>query len=258
LASEQISGIPGSAKPVAWEGLRPRLYKAIRATVMARETADARRNLLERWLSTLFQEDSRKVTFPEELAEAQQAFFQASLEQAVNRCRRYAGAWFAWDPLDREKLSREVKKAVSQVAQADENAQFLLKGEVLKAEDLVGLLRYRLRQRWCGPAEAPETFQVEAWLQEVGFFSRELMEIGSWARLFSRPRTTGSMTGNQSGTRSIMNNPWSLSRSWSFIWKSRSRPQTLRLRRTGWIHLWMSDSSRAKTPRTFAGYYGKP
>jgi hypothetical protein len=184
LSSQQISGIPGIAKPVAWEGLRPRLYKAVRATVMARETTDGRRNLLERWLSTLFKEDSRKVTFPEELAEAQQAFFQASLDQAVDRCRGYAGAWFAWDTLDRKKLSREVKKAVGRVAQADEHAQFLLRGEVLKAEDFPELLRYRLRQRWCGSADMPDTFQVETWLQEVGFFSRVLMEIGSWARLF--------------------------------------------------------------------------
>jgi hypothetical protein len=184
LTPEQISEIPGIARPAAWENLRSRLYKAVRATVMAGETADDRRNLLEGWLSTLFREDTRKVTFPEELAEAQQAFFQASLKQAVDRCRGYAGAWFAWDSLDPKKLSREIEKAVNRVAQADEHTQARLREEVLKAEDFPELLRYRLRQRWCGPAEAPETFQVEGWLQEVGFFSRELMEIGSWAHLF--------------------------------------------------------------------------
>jgi hypothetical protein len=184
VPSQQNRGIAGIAKPVPWEGLRPRLYKAVRATLMAEETASARRNLLERWLTTLFREDSRQVTFPEELAEAQQAFFQASLEQAVHRCRGYAGAWFAWDNLDQKQLNREVEKAVNRVAQADEQTQALLRGGVLKAEDFSELLRYRLRQRWCGPAEAFETFQVEAWLQEVGFFRRELMEIGSWAHLF--------------------------------------------------------------------------
>jgi hypothetical protein len=151
---------------------------------MAEEGGAARRDRLGGWLTTLFQEDSRKVTFPEELAEAQQAFLQASLEQAVNRCRRYAGAWFAWDPLDQGNWLRDLKKAVSQVAQGDEKARRLITAGKLRAADLAGVRRYRLRQRWCGPAKAPETFQVEEWLQEVGFFSRELMEIGSWARIF--------------------------------------------------------------------------
>jgi len=184
LASTQISGIPGTDRPVPWEGLRPRLYKAIRATMMAEESPAARRDLLGRWLTTLFQEDSRKVTFPEELAEAQQAFFQASLEQAVNRCRGYAGAWFAWEPLKQGNWLRDLKKAVSQVAGADEQARGLITAGKLQAADLSGVLRYRLRQRWCGQAEAPEIFQVEEWLQDVGFFCRELMEIGSWGRVF--------------------------------------------------------------------------
>jgi hypothetical protein len=184
LAATQISGIPGTDRPVPWEGLRPRLYKAIRATMMAEESGAARRDLLGRWLTTLFQEDSRKVTFPEELAEAQQAFFQVSLEQAVNRCRRYAGAWFAWDPLDQGNWLRDLKKAVSQVAQADEKARGLITAGKLQTADLAAVVRYRLRQRWCGPADAPEDFRVEEWLQDVGFVSRELMEIGSWARTF--------------------------------------------------------------------------
>ncbi|HZE21188.1 MAG TPA: hypothetical protein VE082_03960, partial [Desulfobaccales bacterium] len=184
MAAQQINKNLGNARPVAWEALRPRLYKAVRATVMAGETPAARRNLLERWLTTLFREDTRQVTFPEELAEAQQAFFQTSLERAVNRCRGYAGAWFVWDNFDQKQLRREAEKAVNRVAQADERAQAILKADVLKAEDFPALLRYRLRQHWCGPAEAPETFRVEAWLQEVGFFSRELMEISSWAHLF--------------------------------------------------------------------------
>ena len=58
MASQQIND-PGMAKPVAWENLRTRLYKAVRASVMSRDTADDRRNLLEGWLSTLFREDSQ-------------------------------------------------------------------------------------------------------------------------------------------------------------------------------------------------------
>jgi len=170
LASTLISGLPGTDRPVFGEGLRPRLYKAIRASMMAEESAAARRELLGRRLTALFQEDFRKVTFPEELAEAQQAFLQASLEQAVNRCRRCAGVWFAWDPLDQGHWLLDLKKAVSQVAHTDEEARRLITAGQFRPADLAGLLRYRLRQRWCGQAETPEIFRVEEWLQEVASF----------------------------------------------------------------------------------------
>jgi hypothetical protein len=156
----------------------------VQAAAMGPETSRSRRELLESWLSTLFQQDAQEFTFPKELAEAQQAFFQASLKRAVNRCRQYAGAWFAWDSPGQENLVREVKQAVSRVAQEDEIAQVLLKREDVKEEEVPGLLRYGLRQRWCGDANAPDTFRVEEWLKDVAFFNRELMEIGSWARLF--------------------------------------------------------------------------
>ncbi|MEJ2671630.1 MAG: hypothetical protein P8168_05365 [Deltaproteobacteria bacterium] len=94
--------------PSPWEDLRPRVYKAIRAAALGPETSEARRKWLERRLSTLFQQDAREITFPEELLEAQQAFFQAGLKRAVNRCRQYAAAWFTWDSLDPEELVREV------------------------------------------------------------------------------------------------------------------------------------------------------
>jgi hypothetical protein len=140
--------------------------------------------LLEHWLSPLFQEDTRELSFPEELAQDQQALFQGGLQRAVNRCRGYAGAWFAWESLDPEALAREVKQAVRRVAREDEMAQSLIEGQDLQAEEIPRLRKYRLRQRWCGGGEAADAFRVEEWLQDVAFFNRELMEIGSWARLF--------------------------------------------------------------------------
>jgi hypothetical protein len=184
LASHQISGGSETIGPSPWEDLRPRVYKAVRAAAMGLETSQARRELLERWLSTLFQQDAREITFPEELAEAQQTFFQAGLKRAVNRCRQYAGAWFARDSLGPENLIREVQQAVSQVAQEDEIALVLINRDDFKAEEVPRLLKYRLRQRWCGDANAPDIFRVEEWLKDVAFFNRESMEIGSWARLF--------------------------------------------------------------------------
>lgn len=169
--------------PVPLEDLRHRLYKAIRATILGLETPSARRGLLDRWLNSLLKEGPQEITFPEELAEAQQAAFQAGLGRAVNRCRRLAGAWFFWDPAQ-GNWELELKRAVDSVARGDEPARSLIKGQDLTGPEAADLLRHRLRQRWCGGPEDPETFQVEAWLEEVGFFSRELMEIGSWARLF--------------------------------------------------------------------------
>jgi hypothetical protein len=75
-------------QPAALAALRPRLYKAIRATILGLEGQSARRRLFERWLGALFQEGPQKLSFPEELAEAQQAAFQAALDRAVNRGRR--------------------------------------------------------------------------------------------------------------------------------------------------------------------------
>jgi len=170
-------------RPAALAALRPRLYKAIRATILGLEAQSARRSLFERWLGALFQEGPQKLSFPEELAEAQQAAFQAGLDRAVNRGRRLAGAWFSWDPAAGDWV-QDLRKAVAQVAQGDETARAWSRGPDLSDQELAGLLLHRLRQRWCGGPAAAETFRVEAWLTEVAFFSREPMEIGSWARLF--------------------------------------------------------------------------
>jgi hypothetical protein len=184
LASPPLSNSFKTSGPSPWEDLRPRVYKAVGAAVLGPETPEARRELLERWLSTLFQQETQEVTFPEELAEAQQAFFQAGLKRAVNRCRQYAGAWFTWDSRGQENLVRQVNQAVNRVAQADTIALDLINREDFQAAAAAELLQYRLRQRWCGAANAPDTFRVEEWLQDVAFFNRELMEIGRWARFF--------------------------------------------------------------------------
>jgi hypothetical protein len=184
VASPSRRGVSKNIGPGPWADLRSQVYKAVRAAAAGPESPEDRRELLDHWLSPLFQQDSQKVSFREELAKDQQALFQAGLKRAVNRCRGYAGAWFAWESLDPETLVREVKQAVSRVAREDEIAQVLINGPDLQAEEVPRLLKYSLRQRWCGDAEAPDTFRVEKWLQDVAFFNRELMEIGSWARIF--------------------------------------------------------------------------
>jgi len=169
----------GAAAP---EALRPRMYKAVRATILGQEGASPRRETLARWLRDLFQEGPQKLTFPEELAEAQQAAFQAGLERAVNRGRSLAGAWFSWDALP--GWLEDLKQAVSQVAQGDEAPRSLSPGPDLTDQELSGLLLHRLRQRWCGGPAAAETCRIDAWLREVALVSRQPLEIGTFARLF--------------------------------------------------------------------------
>ncbi len=166
------------------EDLRPRLYKAVQAAMQGLESSETRRNLIDHWVGTLFLPVVQEITFPEELAEAQQTLFQDGLNRAINRCRQYAGAWFAWDSLDPETLVWELKQAVHRVAREDEITQVQFNGYDFKKEAELPVLKYRLRQHWCGDANAPDNFKVESWLQDVAFFSRELMEISTWVRLF--------------------------------------------------------------------------
>lgn len=185
-----MDGSAKSMSPEALEALRPRLYQAVKATLLAAKDPQDRRDLLDRWLFNLYQEGPREVSFPEELAEAREAAFQAGLARAMTRCRGYAGSWFAWDA-PKEQWVGELERVVARVAQGDKDAlEYYRK---LKTENrklgipgppLQTRILHLLRQRWCGDAGAPETFRVDEWLGEVGFISRELMEIGSWARRF--------------------------------------------------------------------------
>lgn len=182
LASGQEHPQFEGAGGVSLDALRRRLYKAIRTAILENEEAQARESALERWLTALGSEEPRERTFPEELTEAQHSAIQAGLERAVSRCRRLAGDWFTWDPL--AEWAREFAKAVAQVSQEDEAALRLSGRQDLGEADLTRVLRHQLRQRWCGDPTAPETFRLEEWLEEVGFCSRELLEIGSWTRIF--------------------------------------------------------------------------
>jgi hypothetical protein len=79
---------------------------------------------------------------------------------------------------------QDLQKAVARVAQGDETARAWSWGADISDQELAGLLLHRLRQHWCGGPAAAETFRLEAWLTDVAFFSREAMEIGTWAPLF--------------------------------------------------------------------------
>ncbi len=165
--------------PAPLARLRPRVFKAVRATMLAGENQEERQALLDQWLDQIWREGAREPTFPEELAEAQQRALQEGWRRAVNRCRRLAGEWFSWEMSGRE-LVRILEAASAQMVRADEKTG----SDGSDVSDLKRLVLHHLRRRWCGEAENPESFRVEEWLSEIGFFPRKRLEIGSWARFF--------------------------------------------------------------------------
>jgi hypothetical protein len=165
------------------EALRPRLYKAIRAALLETEDPEARSATVARRLAAILAEGPRERTYPEELAEARQSALNAGWQRALNRGRRLAGAWFDWRSYPGDWV-KDLQGAVTRVAWEDEQAQTLGGRPGLGPEEARLILCHFLRQRWCGGPQAPETFNVSVWLPQVGFFAREPLEIGTWARLF--------------------------------------------------------------------------
>ena len=171
---------------VGWEVLRPRIYKAIRALVPETPDEESQRAALTAWLEKHRTEEFQGPTLPEELLAARQREMQQAWQRAVNRARVWAGEMFVWEEPP-EIWGRELRLAVSELVRAEE-AILAAGGEVSDKDiDTVSVrtqVLHLLRRRWCGTAEEPEACQVEAWLQEIGFFPCRFMEIGSWARFF--------------------------------------------------------------------------
>lgn len=163
------------------EVVRPRLFKAIQAAVGATEDPAAQERELAHWLRTLLEAGPREVTRREAVAETRRRAVREALARAVIRCRQRAGEWFLWHEPTEEWVSY-LRRAVSQVAQGDAAVQARIQVGDQDQLEMATLLKHRLRQAWCGPAAAPETFRLDDWLAEIGFFRRELLEIGSWAR----------------------------------------------------------------------------
>ena len=185
---EQRVKSSGEKPHLTLESLRPRLYKAVRATLLAQLDPEARSAQLSLWLKDLLAEGVKEATFPEELAEAQEKALQAGWERAVNRCRRLAGEFFHWKNADFNWV-QVLKDAVAEVVKQDTTALAWQRQDPQERPPLpntfrYSLLRHLLRQRWCGEAAEPEVMRLTTWLEEVAFLPRRLMEIGSWARLF--------------------------------------------------------------------------
>ncbi|MBW1992499.1 MAG: hypothetical protein JRI59_10400, partial [Deltaproteobacteria bacterium] len=90
--------------PLTLENLRPRLYKAVRATLLAHRDPEARAAHLSQWLTALAAEGPREVTFPEALAESQRQALQEGWRRALNRCRILAEECFHWEGADFDRV----------------------------------------------------------------------------------------------------------------------------------------------------------
>lgn len=181
---ESLGGMP----LLTLEHLRPRLYKAVRATLLASQEAETRSAQLSQWLKDLIAEGPREATFPEELAEAQKKALQAAWHRALNRGLVLAGEYFHWEKMDFNRVAA-LKEAVAQVIRDDEAALEWQRRPPQERPPLTdtsrsALLRHLCRRRWCGDAAQPEAFRMTDWLEKVAFLPRQLMEIGSWARMF--------------------------------------------------------------------------
>jgi hypothetical protein len=178
----------GETKRLTLENVRPRLYKAVRATLLASRDPEERSTQLTRWFKDVMAEGLREATFPEELAEAQKKALQAGWQRALIRARRLAGELFQWPDPDFDwvqALSRAVDEAVQNDAAALTRQRLAPEERPpLDEADREALLRHLLRRSWCGETAQPEAFSLTAWLDEVAFLPRRLTEIGCWARLF--------------------------------------------------------------------------